>query len=347
MGGLCTRAAWVGAALAITITAAPRAALADPVGDAKDLFTRGRQLRARGDCAEAIPLFRQASELYPAGLGSLRNLAECDEAVQKFSSAREAWLTLAHAVHSLSDPKYQGWDADAEQAATRLQAKASALIVDLSVVGAGGDAKPAEGVQVTLDGAPLEASLLGQPLERDAGHYTLRVTGEKLVEPVEREVDLAPGDAEHVELRATMKTDVLPPPIVAAMPPPSPVTPPPSRPSDAGRQARRSVGWVALGMGAAGAIGAGVSFAIREVASTSLQHTCPDYRTGCNESLESSLAPTVNAGHIASTLVTVCGVVGVVGLAGGIVLLATTPSRPVEASLAVTPGGVSLGGRFE
>ncbi|HEY8089995.1 MAG TPA: hypothetical protein VIF09_19170, partial [Polyangiaceae bacterium] len=50
----------------------PAVALADPVADAKDLFTRGRELRTRGDCTGALPLFRKAYELYPAGLGSER-----------------------------------------------------------------------------------------------------------------------------------------------------------------------------------------------------------------------------------------------------------------------------------
>lgn len=342
MGGIYTRAAWAGAVLAALTSVAPKTALADSVSDAKDIFVRARQLRAHGDCGSAIPLFAQANDLYPAGLGSLRNLAECQEAVQKFSSARQSWIELKRRVHGTTDPKYQGWDADADQAAARLEPKASGLVVALAVIDGNGQPAPADGVQVTLDGQALAPNLLGTRLERDAGHYELHVSGEKLLDSVDESVDLAPGQSQQVELHARLKAE--PPP---AAPPASIAVVPPPPPSDGGRRARRSLGWVALGMGVAGAVGAGVSFGVRQVAQSSLERSCPNYRTGCNADLESTLQPTLNAGHVASTLVTVFGVVGVVGLAGGVVLLATTPSRPVEASLFLTPGGLSLGGRFE
>ena len=70
---------------------------ADPP-EAKDLFAQARGLRLQGQCASALPLFRRAYEVYPAGLGSLRNIAECEEEVGHFASARRAWLDLQRAL---------------------------------------------------------------------------------------------------------------------------------------------------------------------------------------------------------------------------------------------------------
>src|SRR5277367_6189891 len=98
---------------------APRAALADPASDAKDLFAQGRDLRARGNCADAVTLFRKASDLYPSGLGSLRNLAECEEQLGHFASSRRAWLDLKRSLITEDAHKYEGWSQDADQAAAR------------------------------------------------------------------------------------------------------------------------------------------------------------------------------------------------------------------------------------
>src|SRR5437867_2115144 len=102
------------AILLTTLTAPP--ALASPETDAKDLFARGRELRANNDCGSAAPLFRKAWTVYPQGLGSLRNLAECEEQLGHFASSRRAWLDLKRAlITAPNDPKYDGWDKDSEE----------------------------------------------------------------------------------------------------------------------------------------------------------------------------------------------------------------------------------------
>jgi hypothetical protein len=62
-------------------------AWADPPAEAKELFAHGRESRLRGDCAGAIPLFQKAADVYPAGLGSLRNIAECEETLGRYAAA--------------------------------------------------------------------------------------------------------------------------------------------------------------------------------------------------------------------------------------------------------------------
>jgi hypothetical protein len=348
MGAWSTRAAWLFAATAVAMMA-PAVARADSAADAKDLFGRARDLRVHGDCARAAPLFRRAYEIYPQGLGSLRNLAECQEVLGQFASARHTWLDLKQALLGNADAKYQGWPGDADQAAARLQAKVSTMVVDLQVVGSNGEPVSPDGVDVTIDGQRVDRTLVGAPIENDAGHHTVRAAGDRLVAAVERAVDLTPGESQRVELRATVPTPLAPPVVEAPVPvAPSPVeAPPPAPRDDRGRAFRRGAGWVAIGMGAAGVVGSAISLGVRQAAESTLSKDCPSYHTGCSQSLQPTLQPTVNTGHIASTMFTVLGVVGVVGLAGGIVLLATTPSRPVQAAVMVHPGGISVGGEFE
>ena len=113
------------------------------MADAKDLFTRGRELRVRGDCAQRGRAVRKAYELYPAALGSLRNEAECEESLGRFASARRAWVDLKRALLTNADPKYDGWTQDADQAAARLAPKLATLTIDVNVVAPGGEAAPA------------------------------------------------------------------------------------------------------------------------------------------------------------------------------------------------------------
>src|ERR1700723_2508385 len=130
-------AALLGALLA---SAPPCVAWADGAADAasaKDLFERGRDLRSHGNCADALPLFQKAYALYPPGIGSLRNIAVCQEALGHVASARAAWLT-----------------------------------VDLSVLDSSGAAthtSASDGVGVSIDGRPLAKERLGAAIEHDPG----------------------------------------------------------------------------------------------------------------------------------------------------------------------------------
>jgi hypothetical protein len=321
----------------------PGVARADAVSDAKDLFTRGRELRTQGDCRNAVGVFRKAYELYPEGLGSLRNLAECEESLGHFASSRRAWLDLSRALLTFPDRKYDGWDKDATDAAARLAPKLAALTIDLNVVGPGGETEPARGVNVTLDGENLAASLMGTPLERDPGRHVVRVTGERVQGTVERAVDLAAGDARRMALRVVVTPEKPAEPEVPAATP-SPATPTLPRDDDAehARATKRTLGWAAIGVGAAGLVGAGISLGLRQSAYGTLQDQCPSH-AGCDPSLQS----TVNQGHAASTVFDVLGILGLVGAGTGIALLATSGhAQYARLVITPTPGGASAAWTF-
>ncbi|HEX8790100.1 MAG TPA: tetratricopeptide repeat protein [Polyangiaceae bacterium] len=331
---------------------APSVARADPVSDAKDLFTRGRDLRTHGDCAGAVPLFRKAADLYPAGLGSVRNLAECEEQLGHYASARRAWLDLKRALLTTDDKKYEGWSQDAEAAATRLAPKLATLTVDVSYATPDGQAALAKGVTVTLDNETLPPALVGTPLERDPGHHVVRVAGDRVDQPQQKAVDLVAGDNKHVALRVVVK------------PPPSTLTdaatragdgvPPPEHPAPAdddeerARSTKRMVAWIAIGVGGASLIGAGVSLAVRQSALSDAQNICGTGDLSNCPRNNSTLDSDVSRGQTASTMVTVLSIVGAVGLTSGIVLLATSFGHSQQSRLIITPtlGGATAAWRF-
>ncbi len=270
------RGSWRIAALCAGVLAAflaaPSPARADGLADGQALFARGRDLRLRGDCANAVPFFRRASEVYPAGLGSLRNLAECEESLGHLAPARRAWLDLGHALLSNHDPKYSGWALDAEQGAERL--------------------RPAE------------------PLAPDAAAGDVKESRPTEVAPA---VMAAPPPGSH-EAREVPRTG-----------------------------ATRTVGWVALGVGGASLIGAGVALLVRQVELVDLP---PCAATQCSPSQKGSIQPTEDRGHAAATLTNVLGVVGLAGVATGLVLLWVGRPHSTDAALLVSPTGLFATGRF-
>jgi hypothetical protein len=325
----------LGLVVAATCGAAftPSIARADAVTDAKDLFDRGRAFRARGDCASAVPLFRNAFELYPDGLGSLRNLAECEEALGQFASARRVWLDLKRVLLRNDAPKYQGWDQDAEQAAARLASKVATLTIDMNVANPQGETLSGEGVEVTLNGERLAHNLVGTPLERDPGRYIIRAAGRRVVAR-EQTVELVGGQAKRVVLGVVVTLE-----------------PPQGDAGSHGEATKRTAAWVAMGVGAAGLIGAGVSAIVRQSAFGDLsgQGCKPqDAKYDCPLTAQmSTVQSAIDHGHTASTLVNVFITVGSVGLATGLVLLAIPPSRSTTgAALVLSPMGMSAVGSF-
>jgi hypothetical protein len=330
----------------------PSAARADSVADAKDLFSRGRDLRAKGDCGSAIPLFRKAYELYPAGLGSLRNTAECEEAVGHFASSRRAWLDLKRALITVDDRKYDGWPRDADEAAARLAPKLATLTLDVNAVAAGGASASSEGIEVRLNGEVVAPGLLGTQLERDPGRYVVRVEGPRVSAPEERVVQLAAGETQRVALRVV----VVGPGEAASGPAPAPVpalapesAPAPAETDDVHTDSTRRTGaWVAFGVGAAGVIGTIVSVVVRQSAVSGLTSDGCTNDNGwmCPASNKQAVQSDTSKGSTASTLVNVFLPVAIVGAATGVVLLATSHPRGAGAALVLSPTGAWAMGRF-
>lgn len=290
--------------------------------DGLTFFSRGRQLRLEGKCGPAVVQFELALESDPGGLGSLRNIAECQEELGKHASARRSWWLLRQRVMQSGKSKYDGWVADAEAAHARLASTVPRLTV--RVVGVAGD-----DLRVTVDGERLEPTLWGTELERDVGRHTVAaVRGEQ---KEEREVILDVGKREVVEVPA-------PPPLVA---------PPGETPPAAGGNAMVIGGAVGLSVAGLSLVGLGVSLGVRQSAVSSLERDCPSYETtGCSAAVQDA----VSRGQTASTLVNVFAVAAGVGAAAGVPLLvlglhrddASTP----RVNVAPGVGSIHIFGRF-
>ncbi len=297
--------------------------------DAKTLFAEGRRLRAEGKCAEAIDAFRRALEAWPEGLGSLRNIAQCEETLGRYASARRTLWDLRREALKSDDPKYDGWEQEAEAAHARLEAVVPRLTIRLR-------GATADEVAVRIDGRELASRLVGVALERDVGTHRVEAWhgGDKLVV---RDVLLDAGQNEEVTLAVTL-------------PAKSPTTAPAA--ASARSPSRLMIaGFVVAGVGVLGAVGAVVAGVVRAGAIDDLEAGCPAYPT-CPPSQEGTL----ERGRTATTLVNVLAIVGGLGVGGGVAMIIAGAVRggdgvataPLVLEVAPTVGGVTLsaGGAF-
>lgn len=336
MGFSSLRRLGVGAVSACVVLTTAGTASADPESEAKDLFQRGRDLRQAGDCGGAVPLFHKAWKIFPSGLGSARNVAECEEQLGHFASSRRAWLDIKRALLTMKeDPKYAGWDKDAEDAAKRLQPKVAVVFVDVIVKSPKGEGPATEssGVEILINGENLGPNLVGTPLERDPGSYKVRVQAPH-AEAVTQEVALSAGDSKRLTLRIVQT-----PPEQAG----------PTKMIDTGG-GKRTAGWVMIGVGGAALVGGFITLALRGGALSDLESACGrpiDDGVQCE-----GTSPAKNAsdnGKTFSTLTSVLLPVGGVMAAAGIGLVVwgsnsqePASTAPPQASLTVVPGPARL-----
>jgi hypothetical protein len=314
-------------------------ALADAESDAKDLFARGRELRNKGDCANASPLFYKAWRIFPQGLGNLRNHAECEEQLGHYASSRRAWLDIKRALLTApNDPKYEGWEKDAEDAANRLKPKVAVVTVDVTMK-VGETKKPANeksGVELLINGEPVAANLIGAPLERDPGQYTIRVQAPDAPQPVEQGIALAAGDNKKVSLEIVRVPK-------DGKDPGATVDPGYPNGGEKGGSGTRTLGWIAIGVGAASLVGSGVTFLLYNGAKDDLEAACPNHEATntCLRQNEGARNDAVDTGKLMGTLSPILLGVGVVGVGAGVALLVTSPSKSASSSgrgLTVHPG---------
>jgi hypothetical protein len=175
-------------------------------------------------------------------------------------------------------------------------------------------------------------------------------------DPQQRAFDLAAGDAKRVALRVVVTpekadpNDAAAPSVAASLPAGGANSGDGSEDAGANaRSTRRLIGWVAIGAGGAALVGAGISLALRQSALSDLNGACGTGATLHCPTNRQDLQSTANSGSTATTLFDVLGAVGLVGVAGGIVLLTTARDpEPVHAGLVVTPtlGGASATWRW-
>jgi hypothetical protein len=159
----------------------------DPAA-AQWLFRDGRALMKKGDFPAACAKLEESQRLDPA-VGTLMNLAECEERIGRRASAWQRW---GAALEQL--PR----DDRRRALATRRIAALEKTVARLTIVVAPG-APP--GLQIRRDGVLVGAGSLGSPLPIDPGRHVITVVAPGGQPPRDLEVDIDEGE------QCTLKVD--------------------------------------------------------------------------------------------------------------------------------------------
>jgi hypothetical protein len=240
---MCARVTTTLVALLLT-TSLALAQEHDPAS-AEVLFSQGRKAFDKGDYATACEKFEESQRLDPAA-GTLINLAACHERLGRLASAWEKWREALRYLPA-SDERHPSVAKRAEALESRLPRLEVQLAADSP-----------EGTRVTRDGVPLGAPSLGVGMPVDPGRHVIVVSApgheeRKYTVWVEESktagVVVQPGDL----LPAAPMGETAP---HDATPSPAPIAAdPPRRPASS---ARKTIGFLLAGVGAAGIAGGAV-----------------------------------------------------------------------------------------
>lgn len=300
----------------------PGSDLPDPVS-AEALFDSGRQAMAEGRLEEACARFLESHRLEPA-LGTLLNLAVCEERRQLYASAWQRFRRLLESLPAGDDRR--------DFVVERLKAAEAKLArVTLKL-----PASSPAGLRVLKGGVRLTPGSFGIALPFDPGPLRFEISAPKhvtralevVVQPGEqRELLLAPGPL----LVSDTASPIIEPPASrsgTASPPP-----PDERPASAG-SFKATAGYIAVGTGAAGVVASLVMGYAAIRASNTLDSSCS--RVGeelqCNDE---GLAAAKRA-KLLATMADVSFAAGA-ALAGiGVYLVLTAPAASKVSSAAIT-----------
>lgn len=317
-------------------------ASASPASSEADLDshtrTAARSLAAQGSAAfeaqryaEALDLFDRTAALVEAPTialmqaRTLEKLGRWVEAADRYTSIQR-WKDANGAALAANPTFGQAVDA-AQQELLPLMQRLPKLNVKVAPV------QPFDGVELYVNGRKLLPALVGVDIPVDPGpcEVEARRPGH---ETIVRQVTLAEGRREEVTISLD-ETRLAP----AAVPAPKPAPPPPAPVASRDTSSRDTLGFVLLGVGAAGTATGVVTGIVALGKKSELDEVCSP---GCPP----SQAETLDSYRVNRTLSYVGFAVGIAGVsAGGYLLLSGTREEP-DLALGVTPGGAKVWGRF-
>jgi hypothetical protein len=298
----------------------------EALSQARAKFNEGIALQTAGDCAGALEKFHAVARIKLTPQVQF-NIALCEERLGRLVAALGRYrLALVDAeeqsIKDVSDP--------ARQAIESLENRIPRLVI---VRGQG-----AARASIALDATELGDANIGSELRRDPGPHRVvaQIDGRQVFESSFR---LSEGEKREV---AVVITDPAPTP-PAAVPSAAAPLPAPRDPVKDSGSSRRTLGFVAGGVGVAGLVSTAVFLVLRQKAINELEDTCDDLR--CPESADS----TIDRGRLYTGLAEGSAVVGVAGLTVGAILLfgARSENAAKSSSLALSPvAGGALGVRL-
>jgi hypothetical protein len=293
----------------------------DPVA-AEALFREGRSEVSAGRYETACPKFAESLRLDPA-LGTLVNLAECEEHTGALASSWEHWRQALDQLPAADDRV-----AIAQQHVAALEPRLPRLALELA------PGVPSD-TRVQRDAVELGGASLGVAIPVDPGDHVLTIVAANH-EPGKKTVHIGEGQ--------TLKVVVEPGALMAA---PSPVVgaSAPAAPADESNRLR-TAGWVMGGVGVAGFVGAAITGVLVVNDKSAADQNCMPVCNGTG-------ASAVNGGKTLLAVNAAAWALGFAGVGAGatIILLGgrhgATPVGSVIAKVAPGPGGVMLLGSFQ
>jgi hypothetical protein len=306
---------------------APQGASAPELVAARELFRQATEDVDAGRHAEALEKFRRVAAVKETA--NVRfNIARCEESLGRTGGAL-ADFELAEREGS-RDPNPQAADV-----AKLAHDRADALRPRVPRLGVTAPSPVPAGLTVTLDGSKLAVAALGTPLPVDPGAHVVTATAPGRA-PFRASVSLAAGEAMTVP--------------IAMGPGDGQAEGPSGSPSDAAGAASSSGPsrgtWGAVTLAASGALAVGsVAFLLlHDSAVSSVESACPGNR--CPTSSQASVTSNESSARTDETLSVVFAAAAVVGTGVGLYLVLGAPSSPTAPSAVLTPGGISVRGRF-
>jgi hypothetical protein len=323
LGGALSVALWFASAGAMAQEdAATRAA-------ARKLAEDGVAALQNGDATTATQKLEKAHQMLKApsvALWSARALMKSGQLVEAAERLREVGRLQVTGDAAVQEQAKR----DAEKELGELGPRIPSLVV--SVVG--GDAS----TSVTLDGNVLPTALLGEDRPVNPGPH--RLVARRGAQEASREITLAEGEHQAVELVLAAETNAAPPSVPQ---------PPSEAPVAERGSAHRTLAYVALGAGAAGLVLGGVTGGLAMSKRGQLDDN-PACRDGtCDYSVEDEVK-SLRTFRTVSTVGFVAG--GVLGAAGVVLLVTGGDSRgqgsrsQPRLALRVGPTQLQLAGRF-
>jgi hypothetical protein len=282
-------------------------------GAAQALFDEGRAAMAADHVSEACKSFGASYDLDPSD-GTLLNLALCHE---KEGRTASAYAELGESVSRAIRDQRPEREKVAREHLASVTLRLSRLTVNVP------STSLAEGLVVTVDGSPLGRPAWGVATPFDPGAHVIeaKAPGKR---PYTTTATLAPEHAaEQVEVPVLVDDPfaLVPTPPLAHEPPASSDNP------------QRTLGWAAIGVGAAGVAIGSITGALAIAKWSGATSECPN--AVCPSSADR--AAFVGAGTLADVS-TATYIAGGVGLAAGLVLLLTAPhAAPARGAIHVDP----------
>ncbi|HEY5923722.1 MAG TPA: tetratricopeptide repeat protein [Kofleriaceae bacterium] len=189
-------------ALATRVDAQPASAQAEV------LFRQGKQHMAAKKFAEACDAFDASQKLAPS-VNTLINYADCREQNGQLATAWGLFVDVSNQTRGASDSTSNALNKVASQRAAKLEPKLSKLTITIAP-----DAK-VDGLQITRNREPLDASTWGRTLPIDGGTYAIVAKAPGREEFTTSITVAASGDTKTVtipKLTESAKQIVQPPP---------------------------------------------------------------------------------------------------------------------------------------